>query len=368
MNVIGLNETALRSLINSVTENGLSSFPYSVSVHLYREASPNDDLATLNLNLSTDSLVSNFTKLSANAAGILFGTLNVTKSGGKVRLTISPHATSDLFSSSSEVFHKSLTTRNVVDIRNSNTQRNLGDCLIYKPNNLSAITGTTTLSMPPVLDRGAKWGSQASVLLRESFTDKFQGSAGNGYALNIGQRHYPAYSYAGAAAVVFDAPVEADFMYMDLRYTGNTFYNRNVTLEVQNVDNSFTTIGSFTALIEYAQVYTFTKRTIKGLRLLSPLDSINANIYTTYYLQAFTAGLSDYASSPLNNLVRAPYTKAVVCLNLNPTDRSGVHRLPLMTLSVGDTNSSADFKMSSLTSPELTRNSFATQTLIELEA
>ncbi len=368
MNVIGLNETALRSLINSVTESGLGSNSYGASIHLYREASPNDDLNSLNLNLSTDSLLSNFSKLSANAAGVMFGTLAVTKSGGKIQLQISPHATSDLFSTAGEIFHKSLTSRNVVDIRNSNTQRPLGDCLIYKPNNMAAVTGTTSISIPAVLTKAEKWATPGSLQYREAFTDKMQFSVTNGYSLHIGRRHYSGLSYAGAAAVVFDEPVEADFMYMDLRYTGNVFVNRSLTLEVQNEDNSFTTIGSFTGLIEYSQVYTFTKRRIKGMRLLSPFASIEANQFTLYYLQAFTAGLSDYASSPLASLVRAPYTKAVVSLNTNPTDRALSHRLPLMTLSVGDTNSSADFKMSSLTSPELTRNSFATQTLIELEA
>lgn len=367
MNIIGLNETALRSLINSVTESNLGSNSYGASIHLFREASANDDLTSLNLNLSTDSLASNFSKLSANANGIMFGNLAVTKSAGKVRLALSPHATSDIFSTADELFHKGLATRNVVDIRNAN-QRPLGDCLIYKPNNMAAVTGTTSISMPQILNKSQKWSSPSAVQYRECFTDKIQFGATAGYSLHIGRRHYPALSYAGAAAVVFDEPVEADFMYMDLRYTGNTYYNRSLTLEVQNEDNSFTTIGSFTGYIEYSQVYTFTKRRIKGMRLISPFASLDANGYTLYYLQAFTAGLSDYASSPLNSLVRAPFTKAVVSLNVNPTDRAGTHRLPLITLSVGDVNSSADFKMTSVATSELTRNSFATQTLIELEA
>ena len=366
MNIIGVNETALRSLINSVTEGGFGGFPYSACIHLYRENS-NDDITSLNLNLSSDSVQSNFTKLSTNCAGILFGTLSVTKSNGKVQLVISPHASSDLFSAAGEVFHKANPARSVWDTQ-AVANQTLGDCLIYKPNNIAAITGTTSISMPTVLNRGAKWGAASSVLLREGFTDKERFGAGSGYSLNIGQRHYPGLAYAGAAAVVFDEPVEADFMYMDLQYTGNTFYNRTLTLEVQNVDNSFTTLGSFTGYITYAQRYNFTKRTIKGLRLLSPFDSINANQYTTYYLNAFTAGLKAYAGTALDNPVRSPITKAVVSLNINPTDRTANHRLPLMTVSVGNTGSSADFKLANVTASELTRNSFAPQTLIELEA
>lgn len=367
MNIIGLNETALRSLINSVTESNLGSNSYGASIHLFREASANDDLSSLDLNLSTDALTSNFSKLSANAAGIMFGTLAVSKAAGKVSLQISPHASSDIFSASSEVFHKGLATRNVYDIVAA-VAKPLGDCLIYKPNNMAAVTSTTSIAIPNVLTRADKWASPAAVQYRECFTDKIQFGATAGYSLHIGRRHYPALSYAGAAAVVFDEPVEADFMYMDLRYTGNTYFNRSLTLEVQNEDNSFTTIGSFTGQLDWSQIYTFSKRRIRGMRLISPFASINANGYILYYLQAFTAGLFDYASSPLNNPVRAPFTKAVVSLNTNPTDRSASHRLPLITLSVGDVNSSADFKMASVTASELTRNSFATQTLIELEA
>lgn len=367
MNIIGLNETALRSLINSVSESGLGTNSYDATIHLFRDSPADDDLSSLNLNLATDSLSSNFSKLSANADGIMFGTLNLTKSAGKVRLQLSPHASSDIFSTADEIFHRGLSSRTVYDILAA-ASKPLGDCLIYKPNNMAAVTSTTAITMPAVLNKAQKWSSPSSVQYRECFTDKIQFGATSGYSLHIGRRHYPALSYAGAAAVVFDEPVEADFMYMDLRYTGNTYFNRSLTLEVQNEDNSFTTIGSFTGQLEMSQIYTFTKRRIRGMRLISPFASINANGYTLYYLQAFTAGLMDYVSSPLNSLVRDPFTKAVISLNLNATDRARTHRLPLITMSVGDVNSSADFKMQSVASSELTRSSFATQTLIELEA
>lgn len=364
MNVIGINETALRSLINNVT---VSSFTetYSVCIHLFREANPNDDITSLNLDLSSTTVNLNFSKLSEKCDGIMFANLTVTKSAGKVRLVINPIA-SDLPYTSSEVFYKGIASRDLYDHQAAASQT-LGDCLMYNVNNIVSVTRTTSIAMPPVLTKIDKWSSPFAVYSKGCYAGRSR-SEGQGHELHIGLRHYPGLAYAGAAAAVFDAPVEADFVFFDVFGYGNVLADRNITLEVQNVDNSFTSIGNFNVSAISVNRFNFTKRTIKGIRLASNYADVGANHYCNYYLYGFTAGLRDYTASPLNSISRPAYTKAVMSLNLNPTDVQNSHRLPLMTLSIGDVNSSADFKLAAPTSFELSRNSFAQQTILELEA
>lgn len=363
MNVIGINETALRSLINNVT---VSSFTetYSVCIHLFREANPNDDITSLNLDLSSTTVNLNFSKLSANADGIMFANLTVTKSAGKVRLVLNPIA-SDLPYTSSEVFYKGIASRALYDHQAAANQT-LGDCLMYNVNNIVNVLRTTSIAMPAVVTRSEKWSSPFAVYSKGAYAARSSGAQGQ--ELHIGLRHYDALAYSGAAAAVFDAPVEADFIFFNMAGYGNVLANRTIGFEVQNMDNSFTSVGDFTLGANSVNRINFSKRTIKGIRLLSYYAGVGANQYCNYYLLNFTAGLRDYASSPLNSITRPAYTKAVLSLNLNPTDIQNSHRLPLMTLSVGDTNSNMDLKLVDPASIDLSRNSFAAQTILELEA
>lgn len=364
MKIVGLNETLLRSMINS-SQSGYSGLSFEASLFLYRE-STNDNFSSLNIDLSTANFNANFAKLAASAHGIMLVRLTFVKEGGKVKIKMAPHATTNLFSAADEVFHIGLSSRSVYDIQAAATQT-LGSCLVYKPNNLDAVTGTTSISAPAVLTKGERWSSPAELTRREGFTEKEVFSFGSAPNLHIGRRHYSGLSYAGAAAVVFTSTVEADFMYMDLKGDGNVIVNRNLSLELLNTSNQWVSLGSFVGQVNTQQRFNFTKQQIKGMRLLSPFDSIEANHFCLYYLQAFTAGLKDFASSPLNNPTRTNWTKAVIALNLNTTDIQQPHRLPLMTLSVGNTASSRDLKLSTTATSSITNGLFAEQTILELE-
>lgn len=365
MNVVGLNDLLLRSLVNEVTEPGLTNYPYGLTIHLFKDQTVNDSLGSLDAVLDMDTLDQNFRRLSATAAGVVFARLTVERVSNKIRLNIVP-LTTDLRCASAELFHVGQSTRSVYD-HQALANQTLGNCIIYKPNNFASAIRTLTVAMPAVLSQSDRWQTPQSVLVREALTEKERFSENTGSSFNFGRRHYdsPSLAWSASVAVVFTEPVEADFIYFDMLGIGNVVVNRSVQVEVQNIDGSYSVLGTISVAAGTTNRFNFTKRTIRGVRLGSLYASVNANHYCDYYLQALTAGLGDYDSAILNS--NTPITKAVLTFNAESAVRTARHRLPVMAMSVGDQASSADLKMTSVTTKQLTRSSIVTQTLLELD-
>lgn len=366
MNVVGLSDLMLRSLINEATEVGFLNYPYSVTIHLFRDTVPNDSLNSLDLNLDMDNVEQNFRKLSENAAGIVMARLALEKVSGKIKVNLVP-LTTDLRCMSAEQFHVGQATRSVYDHQASANQT-LGNCLIYKPNNFAGAIRTLTVAMPAILQQADRWQSHQNALFREAFTEKERFSSNTGVSFNFGRRHYdtPSLAWSASVAVVFTEPVEADFIYFDVLGVGNVVVDRSVQVEVQNVDGSYSILGTISVVPGNTNRFNFSKRTIRGVRLASLYAAVNANHFCDYYLQALTAGLRNYDAAILNT-PRDPITKAILSFNIESAVRSLKHRVPLMAMSVGDQNSDADFKLTSVNSMELTKTSIVTQTLLELD-
>jgi hypothetical protein len=371
----GLNDTVFRSIENNITIEGLS---ISNTVYLFSGDPPidiSDMMLTLTGNLDVDT-----SYLVNRADAILDLDFSVTRDSTSIKFNIA----NGFFGNYFEKFlaYKGKPDLNVYDTGLA-AYRNLGDCIVYYANsiasNYSVSSGLPSVTIPTRqspnvrndthIENSAFSGKYLRGRYNISSWYFYMGRRANNK--NASGQDLPTNNHRGHGMVIFDSPIEADFIMFSLVHDGTTIYNTNLSsLSLILEDNTFVELPVF-GVSPSGIIYLvpFAKRTIKGVRMANAYQPINTSTQTfcNYYCPIFTVGLSEYQTTDLANPTRDIITHALVVPTLNPVRQSQATKSqPLMLLSVGNEESSAELKVQAPDSMYISSSSVVDKTLMEL--
>jgi hypothetical protein len=370
----GLNENLVRTLINTATINSIT---HQSVLYMFSGSVP-PSLESLDLNVG--SLTENLKSLLQSADGVCFPNIALDKSDGlKIKANIS---SGDFGGIREKIGTKKGAyipdiSQQVFDL-NTSGNRALGDCVLYRLNNAwadwQAGTGLPALVIPPVLPpldsvnsllqmTGINCQSGQKIRTFEQL-DSYGTYLGRRGSTTAGVTND---SHRAHTAIVFDEPVQADFLLFRMLCQNNvaTRTFSNVSLILPN--NSIVELPTFTATQNISYVLNFTKTLIKGLRLATThqtFSSTQARFYATY----FTAGLKDWElESDLSDNTRNPFTWGILVPTPDPTASALTERkLPLALVTIGDPASGADIEFNGRSEHYIRPNCIVNKQLFEL--
>lgn len=369
----GVNDLALRSLINTEVSNSVS---FNSMLYMFSGTPP----TTLDeLNLNSGNLAENIKSLIHQADGMCFPNFAIEKSGGQVKLNVANGDTGSIREKIGDRKSSYVppTTMQVFDIQAA-ANRNLGDCVFYHPNNVwadwQAGTGLPALVIPAVLPIADTVPSIVDLTGKNCFSGKKIRAYAelDSWGLYLGRRGSTTSgvtndSHRGHISIVFDEPVEADFLFMRMicfnNVTTRTFSNVSLILP----DNSLVELTTFTASQNINYVLNFTKTLIKGLRLATTHQTFSAN-RAIFYLTQFTAGLKNWQTYPeFSDNTRDPFTWGILIPTADSVSSGLAERkLPLALVSIGDPASGADIELNGRSEHYIRQDCIVPKKFIEL--
>lgn len=374
MLVTGLSETALRSLLNTITVEG---FALNNTVYLF-SGTPPDSLEDIGITF-TRSPEGDAIALAVAADAILNLSVSLENSAGQIKFNIA----NGVFSSYNEkhIAYKPNASVAAYNIGQS-AWSTLGDCLIYYANNATSRTIASS-SFPTVIipTRASPEYRLEKLAANAGLSGKnirSISSVGNWYAYfgrsgrnkNASGQDIPYNSERGTFITIFDAPVEADFMLINLGRLGNVYRNTTLTHVSLLLENdTFVELPTFAVAPDNLYKLPFTKRVIKGIRIANAYEAIgtSSDIWVNFYVTVFTAGLQDYATSDLAEVTRDPLTWGLMVPTLDTKTRGlATHAKPLLMLSVGGEGSGSDLEISGHDQMYLRHDSVVSRSLLDL--
>lgn len=216
----------------------------------------------------------------------------------------------------------------VYDLTQASTV-SLGSCILYRPNNLwgnwATANSIPSLVIPNVLPQQDRLKTILELVGLNCLSGKKlrNGSQLSSFTPYLGRRGSTSSGVAGQdshrahVSLVFDAPVQADFLLFSMACVNNvaTRSFSNVSLILPN--NTLVELPAFTASQNITYVLNFTKTLIKGIRLATTHENYSA-LQAVFYATQLTAGLKNWQTeTSLNDNTREPFTWGILVPSVN---------------------------------------------------
>lgn len=370
MLVSGLSDLILRSQLNTRLCEGVANI--NASVVLF-SGTPPSNLNELEFDEAKDP-TAQYQELFEEAGGIVAVNLALVKANGKLSLNVS----GGNYAGHREIggkFFKADPATTVYDISTS-AYRPLGEAILYNINNLwsahAPYGGFPSAVIPPKLSQFDDLKNPLNIFQKNCLSGKayrlaYQATywlynAGIAASTSDSGQNYRAHSI-----VMFDEPVEADFIIYRLSMiwgAENAIPLSHITLltESGNVELPVHWAASYATY-----VYPFTKRKITGIRIGNQYQAHDG--YLSFGGVILSAGLKDYTTYPeLVDIPRDPFTWGVLIPELDTARQNTNYRLPKMLVSVGGEGSESDIEIKGHDQYYINSDCVVSKTLIELDA
>lgn len=372
----GLGELITRSIMNQEARN---SVQYSSMLYMFN-GTPPEFLSESNLVGTGNDLSGSITDLLHSAEGICFPNFVLDKADNKISVSMlngDPAGIREKIGSRKSSYIPD-STKQVYDI-NIAASRDLGDCIMYHPNNIwsawQAGTGLPAGVIPPVLPVSNAAQTVGLFTGSNAFAGKKLRTYAqlNDWSVYLGRRG--SFALAGATdnhrahvIMVFDEPVWADFLYLNVLCHNNVATRTFSHVSLILPDDSFIELPTFSINQLTNYVLGFTKTLIKGLRLATTHQTLGT-VQAFFYLNQFTAGLKNGPSDPeFSDNTRDPFTWGLLVPSVGATTAALTQRqLPIALVSIGDPASGADIEMNGRSEHYIRPDCIVQRKLIELD-
>lgn len=361
MNVVGLNDLFLRSLTDSHVYSG-ATLP--AMVYLFRGNVPSS-LEDLPFELDSSAAYLHHKELAVSCNMYAPAVLSVDRAtAGKVKLKLTNGNTAlsrdeaNCFKGRTDISYSGYT---------------MVPHYIHYMNNFTSVSNSTP-ALPAMLTKAERYANFDLEMGKGRLSHKF--GLNSIYTINMGSKGEVASSSTGGGAVIFHEAVWADFVTFNIHANGTASATRSIQyVQILDENDVWQNAQSGFSVDPNRYIYGFTRRKIKGMRILSGYQT-QGFVYSSYYLSEFAAGIRNFADLPefnANLIAATPITWAIIKPESDATTRATAFRAPIMMVEVGNGSSNAQLKMTDPYSKlcgdfsQSTGPFVANQTILELD-